>query len=96
MWLTPVLKMGIDQTAWSLFWNTTYYVLLGAMKLESPATIAQTVRNTWWDLLKAGWRLWPFVHIGGWRRGAAGRGGAGRAAGRPQGERGGWPRVSAG
>lgn len=23
----------------------------------------QTVRNTWWDLLKAGWRLWPFVHI---------------------------------
>lgn len=33
--------MGVDQTAWSLFWNTTYYVLLGALKMESPATIAQ-------------------------------------------------------
>ena len=62
-WVTPLLKMGVDQTAWSLFWNSTYYVLLGALKLESPATIAATVRNTWWDLLKAGWRLWPFVHI---------------------------------
>ncbi|GAB4824113.1 hypothetical protein N2152v2_011159 [Parachlorella kessleri] len=62
-WVTPVLKMGVDQTAWSLFWNSTYYVLLGVLKLESPATIAATVRNTWWDLLKAGWRLWPFVHI---------------------------------
>ena len=40
-WVTPVLKMGVDQTAWSLFWNTTYYVLLGALKLESPGTIAQ-------------------------------------------------------
>lgn len=62
-WVTPLLKMGVDQTAWSLFWNSTYYVLLGVMKLESPSVIAQTVRNTWWDLLKAGWRLWPFVHI---------------------------------
>jgi hypothetical protein len=58
-----VVKIAVDQTVWSLAWNSCYYVLLGLLKLESPATIAQTVRNSWWDLLKAGWRLWPLVHI---------------------------------
>ena len=33
------------------------------MKLESPAKILGTVRSSWWELLKAGWRLWPVVHI---------------------------------
>ncbi len=62
-WLVPLAKVGIDQTAWSLLWNSTYYVLLGLLKAESPAVIAATVRATWWDLLKAGWRLWPLVHL---------------------------------
>jgi hypothetical protein len=62
-WLVPLVKVGVDQTAWSLFWNSTYYVLLGVFKLESPTVIAATVKATWWDLLKAGWRLWPMVHL---------------------------------
>lgn len=62
-WLMPVVKIGIDQTAWSMFWNSFYYVLLGILKFESPSIIGATVRNSWWDLLKAGWRLWPLVHI---------------------------------
>jgi hypothetical protein len=53
----------VDQTVWSLFWNSTYYILLGLLKFESPLVIAATVRSTWWDLLKAGWRLWPLVHL---------------------------------
>lgn len=61
--LVPLVKVGIDQTVWSLFWNSTYYVLLGLLKMESPQVIVSTVRSTWWDLLKAGWRLWPLVHI---------------------------------
>lgn len=59
----PLVKMGIDQTVWSVFWNSTYYVLLGLLKFESPSVIVKTVRNSWWDLLKAGWRLWPMVHV---------------------------------
>lgn len=59
----PFIKLGIDQTIWSLFWNSLYYVLLGIFKFESPAVIIQTVRSSWWDLLKAGWRLWPFAHV---------------------------------
>lgn len=62
-WISPVIKVGIDQTLWSIFWNSTYYVLLGILKAESPKTIISSVRQSWWDLLKAGWRLWPIVHI---------------------------------
>lgn len=61
-WYQPLLKVGIDQTVWSLFWNSLYYVLLGVLKWESPQVILQTVSSSWWDLLKAGWRLWPFAH----------------------------------
>ncbi len=35
----------------------------GVMKLESPAVILNTVRASWWDVLKAGWRLWPIAHL---------------------------------
>lgn len=35
----------------------------GGMKLESPAVILNTVRASWWDVLKAGWRLWPIAHL---------------------------------
>ena len=62
-WVSPLVKVGIDQTIWSLFWNSLYYILLGILKAESPRVIISSVRQSWWDLLKAGWRLWPFVHI---------------------------------
>lgn len=62
-WMSPVIKVGIDQTVWSIFWNSTYYVLLGILKAESPKTIISSVQQSWWDLLKAGWRLWPIVHM---------------------------------
>lgn len=62
-WMVPVAKIAIDQTAWSLCWNSTYYTLLGILKFESPSIIISSVKNSWWDLLKAGWRLWPIVHI---------------------------------
>ena len=62
-WLVPVMKIGIDQTIWSVIWNSTYYVLLGLLKFESPSTIWLSVKGSWLDLLKAGWRLWPLAHL---------------------------------
>jgi hypothetical protein len=62
-WAIPALKIGIDQTLWSLLWNSTYYALLGALRMEPPAVIARSVRESYWDLLRAGWRLWPLVHV---------------------------------
>ena len=28
-WFTPLFKIAVDQTAWSVAWNSLYYVLLG-------------------------------------------------------------------
>ena len=60
---TLVFKVGIDQTLWSLSWNALYCALLGLLKREEPADIARDVRATAWPLLKAGWRVWPLVHL---------------------------------
>lgn len=28
-WFTPLFKIAVDQTAWSVAWNSLYYVMLG-------------------------------------------------------------------
>jgi protein Mpv17 len=38
-------------------------LLTGMLNSESPSVVLGTVKMTWWDSLKAGWRLWPFAHI---------------------------------
>ena len=62
-WFVPVMKIGIDQTIWSLVWNSTYYLLLGVLKFENPGTILKSIQLSWFDLLKAGWRFWPIAHL---------------------------------
>ncbi|KAL2926385.1 Peroxisomal membrane protein 2 [Bienertia sinuspersici] len=61
-WAIP-LKAGFDQTVWTGIWNSIYFVALGLMRLESPATIFKELKATFWPLLTAGWKLWPFAHI---------------------------------
>jgi protein Mpv17 len=62
-WYTPLAKIAVDQTAFAATWNTLYYFMLGALKLESPGVILNTIKSSWWELLKAGWRVWPIIHI---------------------------------
>lgn len=62
-WFTPLAKIVVDQTAFAASWNTLYYFMLGALKLESLGVILNTVKSSWWELLKAGWRVWPIIHI---------------------------------
>ncbi|KAG8062659.1 hypothetical protein GUJ93_ZPchr0003g18084 [Zizania palustris] len=61
-WVVPV-KVAFDQTAWSAMWNSIYFVVLGFLRLESPATIFNELRSTFWPMLTAGWKLWPFAHL---------------------------------
>ncbi|MCO5560627.1 hypothetical protein L7F22_014243 [Adiantum nelumboides] len=61
-WVVP-LKVAFDQTIWSAFWNSVYFVVLGLLRLESPFTIASELKSTFWPLLTAGWKLWPFAHL---------------------------------
>ncbi len=62
-WFAPLFKVGVDQTLWAASWNALHLSLLGAMRLESPAAVGRSVAGSGWDVLRAGWRLWPLVHL---------------------------------
>ncbi|XP_024977067.1 uncharacterized protein LOC112514702 [Cynara cardunculus var. scolymus] len=61
-WVVPV-KVAFDQTAWAAVWNSIYYVVVGLLRFESPFTIFSELKTTFWPMLTAGWKLWPFAHI---------------------------------
>ncbi|XP_042439327.1 uncharacterized protein LOC122024721 [Zingiber officinale] len=61
-WVVPA-KVVFDQTAWSALWNSIYYVVLGFLRRESPANIFSELKATFWPMLTAGWKLWPFAHL---------------------------------
>ncbi|KAL7102303.1 hypothetical protein ACP275_08G111400 [Erythranthe tilingii] len=61
-WVVPV-KVVFDQTVWSAVWNSIYFVVLALLRFESPVVIFNELRATFWPLLTAGWKLWPFAHV---------------------------------
>lgn len=56
-------KIALDQTAYLAFYNTVYYLVLGRLARRPLAQIARQYAEQFWQLLRAGWRLWPFVGI---------------------------------
>ncbi|XP_006650305.2 uncharacterized protein LOC102706546 [Oryza brachyantha] len=61
-WVVPA-KVAFDQTAWSAMWNSIYFVVLGFLRFESPSTTFSELKSTFWPMLTAGWKLWPFAHL---------------------------------
>ncbi|XP_030546385.1 protein SYM1-like [Rhodamnia argentea] len=61
-WVVPA-KVAFDQTVWAAVWNSVYFVMLGLLRLESPANILNELKATFWPMLTAGWKLWPFAHL---------------------------------
>ncbi|XP_006841712.2 uncharacterized protein LOC18431527 [Amborella trichopoda] len=61
-WVVPA-KVLFDQTAWAAVWNSVYYVVVGLLRFESPANIFGELKATFWPMLTAGWKLWPFAHL---------------------------------
>ncbi|KAL6553445.1 hypothetical protein OROGR_007287 [Orobanche gracilis] len=61
-WVVPA-KVIFDQTVWSAVWNSIYFTLLGVLRLESPVNIFSELKATFWPMLTAGWKLWPFAHL---------------------------------
>nr|GMD33446.1 peroxisomal membrane protein 2 [Ipomoea batatas] len=61
-WVVPA-KVAFDQTVWSAVWNSIYYVVLGFLRFESPNNIFSELQATFWPMLTAGWKLWPFAHL---------------------------------
>ncbi|KAI3928067.1 hypothetical protein MKW98_023668 [Papaver atlanticum] len=61
-WVVPA-KVVFDQTVWSAVWNSIYFTVLGLLRFESPTTIIGELSATFWPMLTAGWKLWPFAHL---------------------------------
>lgn len=61
-WWSFVPKVAIDQILWGPFWNNTYIVLLGLMKLEKPEVIWADIKRTTIPLVVSGLKLWPLAH----------------------------------
>ncbi|MCT6644442.1 Mpv17/PMP22 family protein [Staphylococcus aureus] len=61
-WVVPA-KVAFDQTIWAAVWNSIYFTVLGLLRFESPANIFGELKATFWPLLTAGWKLWPFEHL---------------------------------
>ncbi|XP_059444367.1 uncharacterized protein LOC132176238 [Corylus avellana] len=61
-WVVPV-KVIFDQTAWAAAWNSIYFTALGFLRRESPVSIFNELKATFWPMLTAGWKLWPFAHL---------------------------------
>ncbi|KAK7272507.1 hypothetical protein RJT34_29144 [Clitoria ternatea] len=61
-WVVPV-KVAFDQTAWSAVWNSIYYVVVALLRLDSPISILNELKATFFPMLTAGWKLWPFAHL---------------------------------
>ncbi|XP_038981718.1 uncharacterized protein LOC120110539 [Phoenix dactylifera] len=61
-WVVPA-KVLFDQTAWAAVWNSIYYAVLGLLRSESPANVFGELKATFWPMLTAGWKLWPFAHL---------------------------------
>ncbi|XP_074311060.1 uncharacterized protein LOC141646948 [Silene latifolia] len=61
-WAVP-LKVAFDQTVWSAIWNSIYFTVLGFLRFESPVSIFKELKATFFPMLTAGWKLWPFAHL---------------------------------
>ncbi|KAG5551231.1 hypothetical protein RHGRI_009602 [Rhododendron griersonianum] len=62
-WWVVIAKVVFDQTAWAALWNSIYFIVLGFLRLESPVSIFNEWKATFWPMLTAGWKLWPFAHL---------------------------------
>ncbi|KAL2331728.1 hypothetical protein Fmac_019309 [Flemingia macrophylla] len=61
-WVVPA-KVAFDQTVWSAIWNSIYFVVLRLLRFESLTNIYGELKSTFFPLLTAGWKLWPFAHL---------------------------------
>jgi len=61
-WWSFFPKVVIDQILWGPFWNNTYIVLLGIMKLEDPKIVWEDIKKSTIPLVVSGLKLWPLAH----------------------------------
>jgi len=58
-----VAKVALDQTLYLSLYNTVYYLVLGWLAGRPLVEVATQYTKQFWQLLSAGWKLWPFVGV---------------------------------
>lgn len=61
-WVVPA-KVAFDQTVWSAIWNSIYYTVVAVLRFDPPISIFNEWKATFFPMLTAGWKLWPFAHL---------------------------------
>ena len=61
-WWAFAPKVLTDQATWGPFWNNTYILLLGIMKLESFQQIWSDIKRTTVPLIISGLKFWIPIH----------------------------------
>ena len=61
-WWGFIPKVIVDQALWGPFWNNTYILLLGIMKMDNWKSIFSDMKRTTIPLIISGLKLWPLAH----------------------------------
>ena len=56
-------KIALDQTLYLSLYNTLYFLALGRLAGKPLNELVLQYRQQFWQLLTAGWRIWPFVGV---------------------------------
>eukprot|EP00238_Polyblepharides_amylifera_P001634 CAMPEP_0196573930 /NCGR_PEP_ID=MMETSP1081-20130531/3738_1 /TAXON_ID=36882 /ORGANISM="Pyramimonas amylifera, Strain CCMP720" /LENGTH=441 /DNA_ID=CAMNT_0041891787 /DNA_START=291 /DNA_END=1616 /DNA_ORIENTATION=+ len=62
-WWSVPAHIALDQSLYTAVYNVIYYSSVGLVRGDKPSLVLSSVKRNFWRLMKAGWRLWPFVHI---------------------------------
>jgi len=62
-WWVFFPKVLLDQLTWGPFWNNTYILLLGIMKMDKWEDIWGNMKRTTIPLIVSGLKLWPAAHM---------------------------------
>lgn len=62
-WRNVACKLLLDQTLGLFIMNTAFLVCTNAVHLQSATLVLQAVREKIFGVIRAAWKLWPWVSI---------------------------------
>lgn len=62
-WMNVACKLLLDQTLGLFIMNSTFLACTNAVRLQDPVLVVQVVRENIFSIIKAAWKIWPWVSI---------------------------------
>ncbi|KAL2108272.1 hypothetical protein VUR80DRAFT_4006 [Thermomyces stellatus] len=62
-WRNIICKLLLDQSLGLFIMNTTFLICTNAVRLKSVSLVFKAVREKIWPIIRAAWKLWPWVSI---------------------------------